>query len=183
MSILWQIEFYKGKSDFNCKAIIIAAWIWGREELSILNFDPAYSYFEGTKISYQICINEGYKKPPYNCLILLTSNIILDYHFEQVTLSILNLNVLVKQFINCYIFSSINGTNWLLNKGICQGVNQKCWQDQVFEEFEKINQAEVISMRLKAHKMQVGSVGFFFFKVFRLEKISMTAICRTFSIC
>ena len=24
MSILWKIEFYKGKSDYDCKAIIIA---------------------------------------------------------------------------------------------------------------------------------------------------------------
>ena len=63
MSFLWKIEFYKGKSDCNCKAIIIAAWIWGREELSALNFDPAHSHFEGAKISYQININQGYKKP------------------------------------------------------------------------------------------------------------------------
>ena len=82
MSILWKIEFYKGKSDCNCKTIIIAAWIWGREELSVLNFDPAHSYFEGAKISYQISINQGYKKASYNCLILLTSYIVLDYHFE-----------------------------------------------------------------------------------------------------
>ena len=43
-------------------------------------------------------------------LFLLTSYIVLDYGFEQVILSILNLHVLVQKFINRYIFSSIKET-------------------------------------------------------------------------
>ena len=56
---------------------------------------------------------------PYNCLFLLTSFLVLDYHFEYVILSILNLLMLVPKFINCYIFVSIKETNWLTNKGMC----------------------------------------------------------------
>ena len=56
---------------------------------------------------------------PYNCFFLLTPYAVLVYHFEYVILSILNLHVLVQQFINCYIFSSLKETNWLINKGMC----------------------------------------------------------------
>ena len=52
-------------------------------------------------------------------LFLLTSYIVLDYGFEQVILSILNLHVLVQKFINRYIFSSIKETNWFISKGMC----------------------------------------------------------------
>ena len=60
---------------------------------------------------------------PYNeDLFLLTSHVVLDYDFGQVILSILNLHilqVLVQQFINRYIFSSIKETNWLMNNRMC----------------------------------------------------------------
>ena len=57
------------------------------------------------------------QQTPHNCLFLLTSYVVLDYHFEQVIISILNLHVLAQQFINWYI-SSIKETNWLRNKGM-----------------------------------------------------------------
>ena len=50
--------------------------------------------------------------------ILITSYVILDYHFEKVILYFLNLHVLGQYFINHYIFSSIKETNWLINKGM-----------------------------------------------------------------
>ena len=40
-------------------------------------------------------------------LVLLTPYVVLDYDFEYVILSYLNLHVLVQNFINYYIFSSI----------------------------------------------------------------------------
>ena len=46
------------------------------------------------------------------------SDIVLDYHFEQVILSILYLQALVQQFINRYIFSSIKETNCFISKGM-----------------------------------------------------------------
>ena len=52
MPTLWKIEIYKGKNDCDCKAIKIAAWIRGREELSVMDFDPVHSFFEGAKIKY-----------------------------------------------------------------------------------------------------------------------------------
>ena len=52
-------------------------------------------------------------------LFSLTSYLALDCNFEQVILSILNLHVLVQQFINRYIFSSIKKTNWLVSRGMC----------------------------------------------------------------
>ena len=50
---------------------------------------------------------------------LLTSYDILEDDFEQVILSVLNLHVLVQQFINRYIFNSIKETNWLITKAMC----------------------------------------------------------------
>ena len=51
---------------------------------------------------------------PLQLFILLMSYGVLGYHFEQVILSILNLNMLVQQFIICYIFISIKETNMAL---------------------------------------------------------------------
>ena len=50
--------------------------------------------------------------------LLLTSYVFVDYNFEKVFLSILNLDVLVQEFIERYIFSSIRETNWLISKGL-----------------------------------------------------------------
>ena len=47
---------------------------------------------------------------------MLLSYVVLDYNFEKVIWSILNLHVLVQYFINRYIFSSIKETNWLISK-------------------------------------------------------------------
>ena len=58
------------------------------------------------------------QQTPYNWLFLLTY-VILDYHFKQVILCILNLHVLVQWFISRYICSSIKETNWLINKRMC----------------------------------------------------------------
>ena len=56
MPTLWKIEIYKGKNDCNCKAIKIAAWIRGREEPSVMDFEPVHSFFEGAKINYQTLV-------------------------------------------------------------------------------------------------------------------------------
>ena len=49
----------------------------------------------------------------------LTSYVVLDYVFEYIILSIVNLNLIVQQFnINPYTLSSIKETNWLVSKGM-----------------------------------------------------------------
>ena len=50
---------------------------------------------------------------------MLLSCVIRDYDLEKVILSILNIQLLVQEFINRYIFSLIQETNWLVNKGMC----------------------------------------------------------------
>ena len=62
----------------------------------------------------KVAISKGYNKGSF----LLSPYIVLNYDFEQVILFILNLHLLVQQFINHYIFSSIKKKNWLINKGM-----------------------------------------------------------------
>ena len=47
------------------------------------------------------------------------SYVVLQYDFELVVLSSLNLHLLVQQFVNHYIISSIKETNWLIGKVMC----------------------------------------------------------------
>ena len=54
-----------------------------------------------------------------------------------------------------------------------QGINQKFWENDVFDAFGKISQSEGLSMHHKTCKMQLGVCDFFSLGFFYLEKISM----------
>ena len=102
----------------------------------------------------------------------------LDYHFQQVILSILNLHMLVQQFINRYIFSSIKEINWLIGKGMCILVNvfkhlllrktdllKSCWK--IWKISRKENLKKCVSFEtLKGTRYIRGNVYFRYMMLF-----------------